>query len=234
MSFKQIFFSFQGRLPRAKFFFFSILISIAVFIMTFILWMIVPNYAPVIWILCSILFIYPYLALAIKRFHDMNQKGIWFMPVYTIFAILSWAITIYPEMQIITYIYYAFLLVVGVVGLSLIFTSGTVGENQYGKDPIDRTKTNPTENITNNKAKRRWWRILALSIPWLAILWLIVSVIFYILWAVTADPTQAIQWPTLLVVIKSFINRLLWILGLLSIPGTIFGIILLSRNKKIK
>jgi hypothetical protein len=39
-------------------------------------------------------------------------------------------------------------------------------------------------------------------------------------------------WTPLIEVIKSFINRMLWILALLWIPGTVIWIIMLIKNKK--
>ena len=76
----------------------------------------------------------------------------------------------------------------------------------------------------NNKTKRIWWRILALSIPIVAITWLIISIIFYIIGASTWG------WSELMLTIKKSINWILWILCFLSFFFTIRWIIILSRS----
>ena len=74
-----------------------------------------------------------------------------------------------------------------------------------------------------NKTKRIWGRILALSIPIVAIIWLIVSIVFYIISVSTWG------WSELLFTVKEFINWILWILCILSFFFTIRWIIILCK-----
>ncbi len=76
----------------------------------------------------------------------------------------------------------------------------------------------------DNKTKRIWWRILALSIPIVAIMWFIISIIFYIIGASTWG------WSELIFTIQKSINWILWILCILSFFFTIRWIIILSRS----
>ena len=226
MNFLKNYVGFSWRMNRAKFFWYSIMLIFVIWVGISLLGKTMPTNIFIIWIIFQVLAIYPNLSLTIKRFHDMNQNGIWFIPVYIIYLILYNIIPMYSEIYVLTYIFYAFVLINAVIGVMLIFVPGTIWENRYGKDLIARKGKNQEEN----KKKRTWWRILALSIPLVMVFWLLVSLVFYILWAITTDPTQAVQWATLFSVIQNVINRLLWILGLLSIPGTIIGIILLTKK----
>lgn len=232
MSFWQILFSFQWRLNRAKFFWNLIILWLIQIAMLLVLWMVIwlvfPGYMDVATSVGSLLFVYPILALTTKRFHDMNKNGKWFMPIYIIYMLLIPIISFYPEVMIINYISYALMFIVAITWLILIFKQWTVWENKYGEDLVIRTEEN---NENNKKGKRVLWRVLALSIPIIGMIRLIVSLVFWLLWAST-DPTMMVEWWSLLLVIKSFLNRILWILWLLSIPGTIIGIILLTKNKK--
>lgn len=62
----------------------------------------------------------------------------------------------------------------------------------------------------------------------LAGLWLLASVVLYLIAIIAPASIDA------LIVIKGFVNRLLWMLGLLSIAAVIVGIVLLSINKEAK
>ena len=78
--------------------------------------------------------------------------------------------------------------------------------------------------MSQQSQKTRWW-IFTLSILWVWIIWIISSTVFYLLGA-TSTSTE----PSLLMIIKSFVN---WILGLLSLLSMIvwlpLGIVRLVR-----
>lgn len=76
----------------------------------------------------------------------------------------------------------------------------------------------------NNKTKRIWWRLLALSIPIVGITWLVISIIFYIISASTWG------WSELMFTVKKSINWILWFLCLLSFFFTIRWIIILCKS----
>ncbi len=61
--------------------------------------------------LSDLAFILPSLAVAVRRLHDTNRSGWWYLIVFTI---------------------------VGVIPLIIWFaTRGTIGDNQYGPDPLN-------------------------------------------------------------------------------------------------
>ena len=99
---------------------------------------------------------------------------------------------------------------------------------KYCKESLFEEKDfyNEDEEIKqeNNKTKKVWWRILALSIPIIWITWLIVSLIFYIIGVSTGG------WSELMFTIKKAINWMLWILCFLSFFLTIRWIVILSRS----
>ena len=75
-----------------------------------------------------------------------------------------------------------------------------------------------------------WGIILATSLGRIWLLRFIISMIFFLVAVVYADGTQSGE---LLQIIKNFINRLLGILGMISlIVGTPLGIFLIATNKK--
>lgn len=74
---------------------------------------------------------------------------------------------------------------------------------------------------------KKKWIFLVLSPIFVWLLWLVISAIFWFL------STLAIE-AQLLIIIKTFINRILGILALISLPLLIIGIVLLSKNKDSK
>ena len=99
---------------------------------------------------------------------------------------------------------------------------------KYCKESLVEEKEFNKENHeieqTNSKTKRIWWRILALSIPIVAILWIIIALIFYIIGVSTGGGSE------LIFTIKNTINWILWILWLLSIFFTIRWIVILAKS----
>ncbi|EKD25252.1 MAG: hypothetical protein ACD_80C00097G0014 [uncultured bacterium (gcode 4)] len=75
--------------------------------------------------------------------------------------------------------------------------------------------------------KRKLWWWFTFSPVIVAVLWILVSLVFRVVWA-TGDASAV----GLLDVIKTFINRWLWLLALLSIPLLIIGIVFLSTSDK--
>ena len=83
---------------------------------------------------------------------------------------------------------------------------------------------NSFEKKRTRKNNFRPW-ILALNRPILMWVRLIISLIFRVLWVLDV-------WGELFIVIKTCINRLLWIIALLWIPGTVVWIVMLVKNRK--
>ena len=83
--------------------------------------------------------------------------------------------------------------------------------------------TDETKQEKRSKTKKIWWRILALSTPIVAIIWLIISIVFYII------SVSIWGWSELMFIIKKSINWILWILCILSFFFTIRWIIILCK-----
>lgn len=130
--------------------------------------------------------------------------------------------------------WFTFLNLINIVSLVLIFVPWEKWENKYWTREWCINGTSKNKLSENTKRKRRLrWRILALNLPIIGLVWLIVSIIFRLLWVVAIGAYDSWSyWTPLIEVIKSFINRMLWILALLWIPGTVIWIIMLIKNKK--
>lgn len=226
-------FSFEWRINRAKFFWYGLLVSLLSILLEewlHLVFIVQNNLTESIIFLIGLLFLYPTLALIVKRYHDKNQKGLWYIIWLFSLSIIN-LINISYWSQIVNYIIMGLWLVLFIAYLDLLFTKWTVWNNKYGEDPIaEYNKNLDRETIDGSKKKRKtrhWLLALNLLIVW--VLWLIASVLFWIVWSVWW--AEVSQEPGLIEVIKQFVNRGLWFLSLLWIPGTIVGIVLLIKNK---
>ena len=125
---KHFLFSFEGRINRKPYWLFSLAVSILVVIISVIIQSILnfqgsgttPQEFQNIMNIVAILFLWPALAVQVKRWHDIDKSG-WFV----LFNLIPF---------------------VGVF-INLIFNGfieGTHGENKYGQDPLNR-QSNPTQ-----------------------------------------------------------------------------------------
>ncbi len=229
-------FSFHWRINRAKYFWYNLLLWLIVWILSPILsivflWEVESNSAQTITILLSCLILYPAVALIIKRFHDINKKWYWYVPVYSLSSIILPFIYVYIVIQVVFYAQIALWLVIMIVSLILLFKKWTVWPNQYWDDPIaEYNKSLADETVGGQKRRHPTrHRLLALNLLIVGFLWLIVSVVFWVIGSV--EWTEVVTEPGLIDIIKSFVNRGLWFLSLLWIPATIIGIVLLNKKK---
>lgn len=88
--------------------------------------------------LLEILMVWPSFAVGARRFHDMNVTGWW---VLTFLPFYLW----YPKAQALVgqsiYLIVPVLIVLalgGLLGLAQLCVPGTIGENKYGPDPLER------------------------------------------------------------------------------------------------
>lgn len=110
MKIETLLFSLHGRIPRQKFWIFNTLVMAAYWIVFFtVLLKIGPSLASLI-IIC--VFLYPHLAISVKRWHDLDKSG-WWVLVFLI-PIIGWFWGLYE----------------------CGFKKGTSGENQFGPDPL--------------------------------------------------------------------------------------------------
>lgn len=128
--------------------------------------------------------------------------------------------------------WFTFLNILSIVHLILIFIPGQAHENAYWW----REWCSWQSNLSNaqKKKQRTWWRILTLTLPAIMVLRIITSAIFRIIGAPT---TWGFGWTvdgtSIITVVKSFINWILWLISLFWIIGLPIGIVLLVRaNKK--
>jgi uncharacterized membrane protein YhaH (DUF805 family) len=107
-----LFFSFEGRINRGKFWLGIVILWAVIWVLTLIAAL--ADSAFLWWVsaILSILIIWPSLALSIKRWHDRNKSGWWvFIGLIPIIGPL-WAL------------------------IETGFLPGTVGPNEYGLDPL--------------------------------------------------------------------------------------------------
>ncbi len=112
MSTKEILFSLNGRINRAKYWLYCLLLGLAHFIWAVITLIIFGEdgfFVP--YFLGSLFLIYPGLAMNVKRCHDRGRSG-WFVLVSFIPIVSIW-----------------YLIEVG-------FLKGDIGDNGYGPDPL--------------------------------------------------------------------------------------------------
>ena len=136
-------FSFKGRLNRKPY----IIFSIALTILTFFVFLLFEeakekfiimkesdfigklsendgNIFLLLFLLMIVLIILVFIGditLAVRRLHDLNLSGWWYLPI-AILNISSDSVIL----NLIEFVFYIF----------LIFKRGTVGENKYGADPL--------------------------------------------------------------------------------------------------
>jgi len=88
--------------------------------------LIIPFYLALVWV---------QICLTVKRLHDLNKSGWWLVGAMAV-SFVAGAITGMGDIMALVAIALNVLLLV--YGLWLLFWPGTVGDNQYGPDPLDQ------------------------------------------------------------------------------------------------
>ena len=114
MRLSELLFSFNGRINRAKYWLMVLILSIAPFIVL-LFSVTVGEVGIVLYILYSLIAIWPGLAISAKRWHDRDKSAWW---------ILIGLIPIIGGIWIL---------------VELGFLKGTDGENRYGPDPLENS-----------------------------------------------------------------------------------------------
>jgi uncharacterized membrane protein YhaH (DUF805 family) len=143
MSTSQLLFSFRGRLNRQPYwivslailFFFSLVFGYGIWLAfndEDYLWVfgivVLIAYIPTIWIA---------LAIAAKRLHDRNKSAWWLLVFYIVPGILQGLGHLVGDLGVVLTIIGLAITVWAIVELG--FLRGTVGDNQYGPDPLAGT-----------------------------------------------------------------------------------------------
>lgn len=141
MTWQQLFFSYQGRINRAKYWLAAlvyILVSLVAFGLAFVIFSnrsAIPL-AVILAVIIYILFIISGFSVAAKRLHDRNKSGWWILIFYVLPGVLEGggrASGSYSENQILSLIGFA-ISVWAFVELGCL--RGTVGPNRFGPDPL--------------------------------------------------------------------------------------------------
>ena len=123
------YFDFQGRSSRSEFWWFfllDILINISVGYSEFI-------FLLMLWHIATIV---GFIALTIRRLHDLNRSGLWFLIPLSI----SLGETIYLEIQTSqsSYTLEIIVLIPWIILLVYFIFPGTKGHNRFGANPIKK------------------------------------------------------------------------------------------------
>ena len=102
-----LFFRFDGRINRAKLWLAWVVLNVI-----FVIVGVIGGYPSTAYYIASVLAIWPFLAISIKRWHDRDKSGWWVLIAFI--PIIGWIWTI----------------------VELGFLPGTDGPNQYGDDPL--------------------------------------------------------------------------------------------------
>jgi uncharacterized membrane protein YhaH (DUF805 family) len=113
MGLSQLLFSAKGRIPRSTYWYYSFAIVGATFITSLFFYLFFTDDVSGQTQLLLLVFIIPTIFVSIKRCHDRNHSG-WYLLLMLI-PIVSFAI-----------------------GIDLAFFRGTVGDNPYGPDPLQK------------------------------------------------------------------------------------------------
>lgn len=127
MTLSRIFFSFEGRINRAKFWLYQVLSLNLIFVICIAIGVLMGKGDGVVvgYIIGLLLTLWPGLAIGVKRCHDRNRSGA-FMLVSLIPFVGIW---------------YA---------VEVLFLEGTQGDNDYGPDPLIRQSSDRKKEQTNN------------------------------------------------------------------------------------
>ena len=126
MSFTNILFSFRGRINRAKFWFYQVLILDMVILICVAVGAAISKDTGALagYVIGCFLVVWPGLAIATKRSHDRNKSG-----AFILIALIP-----------IIGIWYV---------VEVAFLKGTEGDNRYGSDPLMALNQNKNENTVN-------------------------------------------------------------------------------------
>lgn len=138
MNLAWLFFSFSGRINRAKYWYagFALVAAfvLAILIVVVTKWYVFGEYFIMVLFL-SIVF--STLALVIKRLHDRGKSAWWLLIFYVLPAVIQWFGDTFGGAALLFY-WLAFGISVWAF-VELGFIRGTVGPNRFGSDPLAPT-----------------------------------------------------------------------------------------------
>lgn len=120
MEMKDLLFSFQGRVCRKTYWLFLLALAVLGFIAGVLAGLAGYEDSGVAVLILTVLIVWPWLAIQVKRWHDTNRSGWWLLITFVPIIGPIWALVVNG------------------------FFRGDQGENQYGDDPLEE-ETVPDE-----------------------------------------------------------------------------------------
>ena len=124
--------TFSGRASRDEYWYWVICVIVASIVINTINDIIFPENKILLLIFIWVMLL-PNLAINIRRLHDLNLSGWWLLPNFFVF--------VHPLNHIVSIIVALLLGIYGIVLLVFFFKKGTIGDNRYGKDPLQENLT---------------------------------------------------------------------------------------------
>jgi uncharacterized membrane protein YhaH (DUF805 family) len=134
MELAQIWFSFKGRINRAKYWL-VLLVSSAIFVTVVLIAFAAQSWA--LGILAGLLLIptlVSSLAVAVKRLHDREKNAWWLLVFYLLPALLDGIANVTGDASLVFSLASFAVSLWALVELGCL--RGTIGDNQYGPDPL--------------------------------------------------------------------------------------------------
>ncbi|MGD2251724.1 MAG: DUF805 domain-containing protein [Anaerolineales bacterium] len=116
MDLKDLLFSFEGRINRQPFWLFALPIGLIGMLLAAFIYFVSFRIGLILTAIFGLLIIYPSLAVAVKRWHDLDKSGWWMCIALVPVVGQIWAL------------------------VETGFLPGTVGPNQYGPDPLQLSR----------------------------------------------------------------------------------------------
>jgi uncharacterized membrane protein YhaH (DUF805 family) len=134
MELAQILFSFKGRINRAKYWL-VVLVSSAIFVTAILIAVAAQSWAlGVLAGLLAIPSLTSSLAVAVKRLHDREKSAWWLLVFYLLPALLDGMANISGDAGLVFSLASFAVSIWALVELGCL--RGTIGDNQYGPDPL--------------------------------------------------------------------------------------------------
>jgi len=135
MDITNLLFTFQGRVNRGKFWL-TVLIYFIAMLVAVALGLLVPVIGLILAIVIYVVIAVSGIFVGIKRLHDRDKSGWWLLVFYLVPGVLS-GVGEASGMQIVV-------MITGLISLAIAIwmfvelgcLRGTVGDNQYGSDPL--------------------------------------------------------------------------------------------------
>ena len=131
--------TFSGRASRSEFWWWVLFTNVTGNILRFIDQNLFESDIGVLLIIFTLATFLPQLAVNVRRLHDTNHSGGWFAAIFPPLAIFYIGI-IYDLPATIKGITTLLLVVCSIILLVFFCKKGTVGDNRFGKDPLEENK----------------------------------------------------------------------------------------------